>query len=124
MEPAGQPAQSLSPDNPKFPQKVRDILHKAQSAWLKNTEVCDLLLHYAEYNLPVARDPPNLPPGKLQGFYVNFRTNDLSKRAENLLLILWLISSRRLFISFRSPSCALLPKGWAQLAQESRRQDC
>ncbi|CAL8460857.1 g388 [Coccomyxa elongata] len=63
MEPAGQPAQSLSPDNPKFPQKVRDILHKAQSAWLKNTEVCDLLLHYAEYNLPVARDPPNLPPG-------------------------------------------------------------
>jgi hypothetical protein len=64
MEPAGQPAQSLSPDNPRFPQKVRDILHKAQSAWLKNTEVCDLLLHYAEYNLPVARDPPNLPPGK------------------------------------------------------------
>ena len=63
MEPAGQPAQSLSPDNPKFPQKVREILHKAQSAWLKNTEVCDVLLHYSEYNLPVARDPPHLPPG-------------------------------------------------------------
>ena len=72
MEPVGQPAQSLSPDNPKFPQKVRDILHKAQSAWLKNTEVCDLLLHYAEYNLPVARDPPNLPPGELQHSDVKF----------------------------------------------------
>ena len=64
MEPAGQPAQSLSPDNPKFPQKVREILHKAQSAWLKNTEVCDVLMHYSEYNLPVARDPPHLPPGE------------------------------------------------------------
>lgn len=67
MEPAGQPAQSLSPDNPRFPQKVREILHKAQSAWLKNTEVCDVLLHYSEYNLPVARDPPHLPPGRLPG---------------------------------------------------------
>ena len=67
MEPAGQPAQSLSPDNPKFPQKVREILHKAQSAWLKNTEVCDVLLHYSEYNLPVARDPPHLPPGESHG---------------------------------------------------------
>ena len=63
MEPGGQPATSLSPENPKFPQKVREILLKAQNAWLKNTEVCDLLLHYSDYNLPVARDPPNLPPG-------------------------------------------------------------
>ena len=66
MEPAGQPAQSLSPDNPKFPQKVRDILHKAQTAWLKNTEVCDVLMRYSEYNLPVARDPPHLPPGGIK----------------------------------------------------------
>jgi hypothetical protein len=65
MEPAGQPATSLNPDDPKFPQKVRETLHKAQSSWLKNTEVCNLLLHYAEYNLPVARDPPNLPPGEV-----------------------------------------------------------
>ena len=67
MEPAGQPAQSLSPDNPKFPQKVRDILHKAQTAWLKNTEVCDVLMRYSEYNLPVAREPPHLPPGGAKG---------------------------------------------------------
>ena len=63
MEPGGQPAISLSCDDVKFPAKVRDILLKAQSAWLKNTEVCDLLLHYHEYQLPVAREPPNLPPG-------------------------------------------------------------
>jgi hypothetical protein len=67
MEPGGQPATSLNPDNPKFPQKVRDILLKAQNAWLKNTEVCDLLLHYSEYSLPVAREPPSLPPGKQHG---------------------------------------------------------
>ena len=67
MEPAGQPAQSLSPDNPKFSQKVREILHKEQSAWLKNTEVCDVLMHYSEYSLPVARDPPHLPLGGTKG---------------------------------------------------------
>ena len=70
MEPAGQPAQSLSPDNPKFPQKVRDILHKAQTAWLKNTEVCDVLMRYSEYNLPVARDPPHLPPGEMKTLWL------------------------------------------------------
>ena len=70
MEPAGQPAQSLSPDNPKFPQKVRDILHKAQTAWLKNTEVCDVLMRYSEYNLPVARDPPHLPPGEMKALWL------------------------------------------------------
>ncbi|KAK9846619.1 hypothetical protein WJX81_007767 [Elliptochloris bilobata] len=36
---------------------------KAEQTWLKNTEVCELLLNYVAYNLPVSKEPPNQPPG-------------------------------------------------------------
>ena len=59
-------AELLRPDDPNFPPKIRDTLHRAQKSWLKNPEVADVLLNYAAYSIPVARDPPYQPPGPLQ----------------------------------------------------------
>lgn len=45
--------------------RVRDVLSRAGEGWLKNTEVCDLLVHYRTYGLPICRHPPNKPAGVL-----------------------------------------------------------
>ena len=50
--------------SPAIPKQVRDILVKARSSWLRNTEVCDLLEHYAAYGFDVSNEPPEKPPGK------------------------------------------------------------
>lgn len=56
-----QPLDSLDPDLPK---NMQDVLEKGKRSWLKNTEVCEMLLNYTELNLRVARDPPRQPPGQ------------------------------------------------------------
>lgn len=56
-------ARPLDPRDPKLPENVRDILEKGKRTWLKNTEVCDMLLNHTELNLKVAREPPRQPPG-------------------------------------------------------------
>jgi hypothetical protein len=43
--------------------RVRDVLARAGEGWLKNTEVCDLLVHYRTYGLPICRHPPSRPAG-------------------------------------------------------------
>lgn len=43
--------------------RVRDVLSRASEGWLKNTEVCDLLVHFRTYGLPVCRHPPSQPAG-------------------------------------------------------------
>lgn len=59
-------AQPLDPREPHLPEDMRDILYKGMCSWLKNTEVRDMLLHYTEFNLRVAREPPCQPPGMEQ----------------------------------------------------------
>ena len=54
----------LSPAACQFP-KAKEVLLKAEQSWLKNTEVCELLLNYVAYNLPVSKEPPHQPPGAL-----------------------------------------------------------
>ncbi len=56
-------AQPLAPSDPDLPEMVQDILEKGKRSWLKNTEVCDMLLNYSAFNLRVAREPPCQPPG-------------------------------------------------------------
>lgn len=57
-------ARPLDPRDPNLPQTVRDILEKGKRSWLKNTEVCDMLLNHMEFNLRVAKKPPRQPPGR------------------------------------------------------------
>lgn len=59
-------AQPLDPGDPDLPEKMQDILEKGKRSWLKNTEVCDMLLHYTKFNLRIAREPPCQPPGNAQ----------------------------------------------------------
>ena len=47
----------------EVPQSVRNLLTKARTAWLKNTEVLDLLSNYQRYNFTLNKTTPNLPPG-------------------------------------------------------------
>ncbi len=47
----------------EVPQSVRNLLTKARTAWLKNTEVLDLLSNYQHYNFTLNKTTPNLPPG-------------------------------------------------------------
>ena len=56
-------AEALDENNFAYPSNVREVLLKAKSSWLKNTEVCDVLENYVEYGLPVSREPPSRPPG-------------------------------------------------------------
>jgi len=50
----------------EVPQSVRNLLTKARTAWLKNTEVLDLLSNYRRYNFTLNKTTPNLPPGRCQ----------------------------------------------------------
>ena len=59
-------AQPLDPGDSDLPEKTQDILKKGKRSWLKNTEVCDMLLNYTAFNLRVAREPPCQPPGTAQ----------------------------------------------------------
>ena len=43
---------------------IRNLLIKARTAWLKNTEVLDVLSNYASYNFNLNRTTPNRPPGE------------------------------------------------------------
>jgi hypothetical protein len=69
MDPRGkQPQQGgqaipIDPTDPNLPPKVRDVLHKGRTSWLKNPEVCDLLVNHAAFNMPISRDAPMQPPG-------------------------------------------------------------
>ena len=47
-----------------LPSGVIDILHRACTSWLKNTEVTDLLVNHRQYGLHVSLEPPVRPPGK------------------------------------------------------------
>ena len=46
------------------PKEIRDLLTKARTAWLKNTEVLDLLSNYRRYNFNLNKITPNCPPGE------------------------------------------------------------
>ena len=50
-------------DGAGVPQSVRNLLTKARTAWLKNTEVLDLLSNYQRYNFTLNKTTPNCPPG-------------------------------------------------------------
>ena len=55
----------LVPSHRRFVCRVRDVLSRAGEGWLKNTEVCDLLVHFRTYGLPICRHPPSKPAGAL-----------------------------------------------------------
>ena len=56
-------AQPLDPRDAGLPEATQEILEKGKRTWLKNTEVCDMLINHAASNLRVAREPPCQPPG-------------------------------------------------------------
>lgn len=56
-------AQPLAPSDIDLPEATQEILEKGKRSWLKNTEVCDMLLNYMVCNLRVAKEPPCKPPG-------------------------------------------------------------
>lgn len=58
-------AQPLDPSDVDLPEATQEILDKGKRCWLKNTEVCDMLLNHAACNLRVAKEPPCKPPGKV-----------------------------------------------------------
>ena len=58
-------AEPLDPNSSDLPHNVQEVLDKGRNSWLKSTEVFDLLLHYATYNLRVEKEPPCQPPGSL-----------------------------------------------------------
>lgn len=47
-----------------LPKPVRDLITKARTSWLKNTEVLDLLQNYSKYRFQLNRETPICPPGE------------------------------------------------------------
>lgn len=58
------PAQPLPVDDAGLPEEVREIVAKARSSWLKNSEVFQILQHATSGLLPLSTSPPELPPGE------------------------------------------------------------
>ena len=47
-------------------QRAADVIKQGRSRWLKNTEVCDILLNYSVYDFALSLDAPSKPgPGTL-----------------------------------------------------------
>ena len=42
---------------------VIDMLDQSRTRWLKNTEVCDMLLNYRSYGFALSKTAPVRPPG-------------------------------------------------------------
>ena len=42
---------------------VIDLLRQSRVRWLKNTEVCDILLNYRQYEFGLSTTAPITPPG-------------------------------------------------------------
>ncbi|KAL6766510.1 hypothetical protein ACKKBG_A36315 [Auxenochlorella protothecoides x Auxenochlorella symbiontica] len=57
------PAQPLPVDDAGLPEEVREIVAKARSSWLKNSEVFQILQHATSGLLPLSTSPPELPSG-------------------------------------------------------------
>lgn len=51
-------------DAADIPKAVRDLLTKARTSWLKNTEVLDLLSNYRRYNFNLNKVTPTRPCGE------------------------------------------------------------
>lgn len=56
-------ARPLRPDDPGVPDHIRSFLVRAQTHWLKNTEVLSILQEYAVHGLILSTEPPLRPPG-------------------------------------------------------------
>lgn len=63
------PAQPLRADVPELPDHIRSFLVRAQTHWLKNTEVLSILQEYDACGLTVSSEPPVRPPGVLTPKY-------------------------------------------------------
>ena len=42
---------------------IVDLLRQSRARWLKNTEVCDILLNYRAYDFSLSNNAPVCPPG-------------------------------------------------------------
>lgn len=47
-----------------MPSHMREVVTKARTSWLKNSEVYDILVNYSAYGLPVGAEAPHCPGGK------------------------------------------------------------
>lgn len=56
---------SLGHETSGLPPNIREIIVKARTSWLKNTEVMELLRNHEAYGLPVGREAPDCPGGPL-----------------------------------------------------------
>lgn len=45
------------------PEAVREALQRAKVSWMRNSDVYDLLVNHAAYNLPVSKEAPHRPAG-------------------------------------------------------------
>lgn len=65
MEPGDSPRGLQRGGEQPLPKPVRDLITKARTSWLKNTEVVDLLQNYSKYRFQLNRETPICPPGDL-----------------------------------------------------------
>ena len=53
----------LGQETGHLPVAMRDVICKARTSWLKNSEVLDILLNFKRYRFPVGKEAPDCPPG-------------------------------------------------------------
>ena len=57
---------SIAGEDAAARQRAADVIKQGRSRWLKNTEVCDILLNYSVYDFALSLDAPSKPgPGTL-----------------------------------------------------------
>ena len=56
----------LGQETGHLPVAMRDVICKARTSWLKNSEVLDILLNFKRYRFPVGKEAPDCPPGGTQ----------------------------------------------------------
>ncbi len=66
MEPGDSPRGLQRGGESPLPKPVRDLITKARTSWLKNTEVLDLLQNYSKYRFQLNRETPICPPGNVR----------------------------------------------------------
>ena len=110
---------SAAPARPPavLPKPIKDALAKARVSWLKNTEVAQLLSCHRALGFEVSQEAPDRPQSAHVGAANLF--HDCAKARHLIIGTL----RRRKRVSFQPKDSAVFPQRWAQLEEESGRQD-
>ena len=101
-----------------LPKPIKDALGKARVSWLKNTEVAQLLCCHKALGFEVSQEAPDRPQSAHKAVMIGCRLS--------LSIIQYLYRRalrRRKLVSFQPKDLALLSQRWAQLEEESGRQN-